>query len=33
MAYGKGLTKRKQSDKVLRGKTFEIASNPEHDGY
>ena len=33
MAYGKGLTKRKQSDKVLRGKTFEIASNPKYDGY
>ena len=33
MAYGKGLTKRKQSDKVFRGKTFEIASNPKYDGY
>ena len=30
MAYGKykDLTKRTQSDKVLRNKSFEIASNP-----
>ena len=30
MAYGKykDLTKRTQSDKVLRNKAFEIASNP-----
>ena len=35
MAYGKykDLTKRTQSDKVLRDKTFEIASNPKYDGY
>ena len=35
MAYGKckDLTKRTQSDKVLRGKSFEIASNPKYDGY
>ena len=35
MAYGKykDLTKRTQSDKVLRYKAFEIASNPEYDGY
>ena len=29
MAYGKFLTKRTQSDKVLRYKAFEIASNPK----
>ena len=28
-----GLEKRTQSDKVLRDKTFEIASNPKYDGY
>ena len=35
MAYDKykDLTKRTQSDKVLRDKTFEIASNPKYDGY
>ena len=35
MAYGKykDLTKRTQSDKVLRDKAFEIASNPKCDGY
>ena len=35
MAYGryKDLTKRTQSDKVLKNKTFEIASNPNYDGY
>ena len=35
MAYGnyKDLTKRTKSDKVLRDKAFEIASNPEYDGY
>ena len=35
MAYGKynDLTKRTQSDKVLTDKTFEIASNPNYDGY
>ena len=35
MAYGKSknLTKRTQSDKVLRDKTFKIASNPKYDGY
>ena len=35
MAYGKfkDLTKRKQSDKVLRDKHFEISSNPKYDGY
>ena len=27
------LTKRTQSDKVLKVKAFEIASNPEYDGY
>ena len=29
----KDLTKRKQSDKVLRDKAFKIESNPKHDGY
>ena len=31
MAYGKfkDLTKRTESDKVLRGKAFKIASNPK----
>ena len=35
MAYGKykDLTKRAQSDKVLRDKAFGIASNPKYDGY
>ena len=35
MAYGKykDLTKRTQSDKVLRDKALEIASNPKYDGY
>ena len=34
-AYGKlkGLIKRTQSDKVLRGKAFKIASDPKYDGY
>ena len=29
----KNLAKRTQSDKVLRDKAFEIASNPKYDGY
>ena len=35
MAYGKSkdLIKRTQSDKVLKDKAFEIASNPKYDGY
>ena len=35
MAYGKSkkLTKRTQSDKVLRDKTFKIASDSKYDGY
>ena len=35
MAYGKSkdLTKRFQSDKVLRDKAFKIASDPKYDGY
>ena len=35
MAYGdfKDLKRRTQSDKVLRNKAFEIASNPKYDGY
>ena len=35
IAYGKykDLTNRTQSDKVLRDKSFEIASNPKYDGY
>ena len=35
MAYDKfkDLDQRTQSDKVLRAKTFEIASNPKFDGY
>ena len=35
MAYGKykDLTKRTQSDKVLRDKAFKIASNPKYDGH
>ena len=35
MAYGKSkdLTKRTQSDEVLRDKAFKIASNLKYDGY
>ena len=35
MAYGKykDLAKRTAPDKVLRDKTFKIASNPKYDGY
>ena len=35
MAYGKlkDLVKRTQSDKVLRDKSFKIASDPKYDGY
>ena len=35
MSYGKykDLTKRTQSDKVLKEKAFKIASNPKYDGY
>ena len=35
MAYGKtkDLEKRTQSDKVLRDKAFEIASDPKYDDY
>ena len=35
IAYGKSkdLAKRTQSDKVLRDKTFKIASDPKYDGY
>ena len=35
MAYGKlkDLVKRTQSDKVLKNKAFEIASDLKHDGY
>ena len=35
MAYGKAkdLIRRTQSDKVLRAKAFNIASDPEYDGY
>ena len=35
LAYGKSkyLTKRTQSDKVLRQKAFKIASDPKYDGY
>ena len=35
MAYrkSKDLVKRTQSDKVLKGKAFKIASNPKYDGY
>ena len=34
MAYGKSkdLARRTESDKVLRNKTFEIASDPKYDG-
>ena len=35
MAYGKykDLTKRKESDKVLRYKAFKIANNPKYNGH
>ena len=35
MAYGKSkdLVKIIQSDKVLRDKAFQIASDPKYDGY
>ena len=35
MAYGdfRDLKRRTQSDKVLKNKAFEIASNPKYDGY
>ena len=35
MSYGKtkDLVKRTQSDKVLEGKAFQIASDPIYDGY
>ena len=35
MAYGKSrdLTKRTQSDKILRDKAFRIASDPKYNGY
>ena len=35
MAYGKykDLKRRTKSDKVLKDKAFEIASNPKYDGY
>ena len=35
MTYGKfkDLAKTTQSDKVLRDKVFEIAKNPQYDGY
>ena len=35
MAYGKSkdLTKRTQSNKVLKDKAFEIVSDPKYDGY
>ena len=35
MAYGnyKDLTKRTESDKVFRDKTFKVASSPKYDGY
>ena len=29
----KNLTKRTQSDKILKQQAFEIAANPKHDGY
>ena len=32
-ANHKDLINRTKSDKVLRGKTYDIASNPEYDGY
>ena len=35
MPYGdfKDLKRRRQSDKVLKDKAFEIANNPKHDRY
>ena len=35
MAYGKSkdLTRRTESDRVLRDKTFKLASDPKYDGY
>ena len=35
MAYekSKDLTKRAQSDKILRDKEFKVASDPKYDGY
>ena len=35
MTYGeyKDLTKRTQSDKVPKDEAFEVASNPNYDGY
>ena len=35
MAYGKakGWVRRTQSDKILRDKAFNIASDPKYDGY
>ena len=35
MVYGKykDLKRRTQSDRILKDKAFEIASNPEYDGY
>ena len=33
LCKSKNLAKRTQSDKVLRDKAFEIASNPKYDGY
>ena len=35
MAYSKykDLQKRTQSDKIVKDKAFEIASNPKYDGY
>ena len=35
MAYGdfKDIARRRASDKVLRGKVFNIAKNPKYDGY
>ena len=35
LAYGKSndLTKRTQSDKVLKDKVFKVANNPNYDGY
>ena len=35
MAYGKSkdLIKRTQSGKVLRDKSFKVASDPKYDGY
>ena len=35
MAYGKSkdLTKRTQSNKILRDKAFRVASHPKYNGY